>query len=78
MLLSYVGMESCRSIRTFFHQHVQRNRYNRPLTEEQIIEGADRYPLSAAIGFKNCRSILTASNNRPPSGIPGMILSIVH
>ena len=36
----------------FFHQYVQMNGYNRPLAEQQIIEDANRYPLSAAIGYQ--------------------------
>ena len=42
--------------------YVQRNKYHRLLAEQQNIEGANRYPLSAAIkSFKNYDSIPIAS-----------------
>ena len=54
------------SIDTYLlYQYVQTNRYNR-LLAKQIIENANRYPLSAPIGYEMYPSIPIVGNNRSP------------
>ena len=57
------------SIDTYsIRQYVKRNSYSRLLAEEKIIENANQYPLSTAIGYKKHQSRPIAGNNRPPVG----------
>ena len=65
------------SIETYLlHQYVQINRYNRLLAKQEIIEDANRYPLSALIGYETYPSVPTAGNNRSPIGIGSYRLPI--
>ena len=52
-----------------FHQYVQINGYNGLLAKQKFIECANRYPLSAPIGYEKYPSIPIAGNNRSPIGI---------